>query len=347
MHIIGWGILLLLSLIMPFGLGMIPVKYMDERRKTPAMLYACGWFVSFAIFEVVSIPFILLEKSFSGVVVIYTAVLVVVLGFSVWKGHGVLTECIKKYSSVRELPVMVKVGWMVAILCIGGQVLASIFFEYYDGDDSYYMAQAMIADTYDVMFKRDAYTGYEFGLDIRHALSPVPIYIAWLSRMTGIHAVIIAHSVLAPIWIVFMYCIYVLLAEKLFERNREYRPLFVIMISIWLCFGNVSIHTAETFSMTRIWQGKGLMAGIVIPTLFLCLLYFGEQVVSRGVWSLFVLCILTSGFATTTSIMIVPTMVGLAALFLAYRKKDILWLGKLMGCCIPCVILGFIYLVVK
>ena len=59
MEIIQWGILLTLVLLVPFFLGMIPVKYMNSLQRTPAMTYVCGWFVSFFLFELTAVPFIL------------------------------------------------------------------------------------------------------------------------------------------------------------------------------------------------------------------------------------------------------------------------------------------------
>lgn len=344
MWIFNWAILLFLVLIMPFGLGMIPVKYMDKAHRTPAMLYACGWFVSFALFELVAIPFILLRRSFTELAIAYTLCIVLALGISIWKAYHVVADCMEYRRAFWSMSWIVRSGWGIAFLCIAAQLFAAIFLEYWDGDDSYYMAQAMIADTYDVMYTRDAYTGYEFGFDIRHALSPVPIYFAWLSKLSGIHAVIIAHSVIAPVWLILMYCVYALIAEKLLGQHREYKPLFMILISIWYCFGNVSIYTAETFAMNRIWQGKGLMAGIIIPLLYLCLLCLKENSISKGTWILLILTIIASCFATSTSLMLVPTLVGIGAFLLGYRKKSLRFVFKVLLCCLPCVILAVCYL---
>jgi len=342
-EIINWAILLFLVCIMPLGLGMIPVKYMEKEHRTPAMLYVCGWFVSFSVFELVSIPFILLQRRFSELAVFYTIAVFLLFFISVWRGRGVVADCLRKFGNFKELTLWSRIGWGIGIVLIAGQVLAAVFLEYWDGDDSYYMAQALIANTYDVMYTRDAYTGYEFGFDIRHALSPVPIYYAWLSALSGIHAVIIAHSVIAPIWILLMYSVYALLADKLLEHHRSYKPLFLILISIWLYFGNVSINTAETFAITRIWQGKGLMAGIIMPLLFLCFFYLQEVKVSKGIWVLFVLTITASGLATSTSLMLVPTVVGLAAILIGYQKRCLGFAVKMLLGCLPCIVLGLIF----
>ena len=65
---------------------------LNKLQRTPAMAYICGWFISFAVFEVVAVPFILLEQSFTLVVVVYTFLICVLLGISLWRGRNVLGE---------------------------------------------------------------------------------------------------------------------------------------------------------------------------------------------------------------------------------------------------------------
>ena len=79
--LIKWGLLLNLVLVVPFILGLIPVKYMSKDKKTPACIYTCGWFLSFFVFEIVSLPFILLKKSFTLLVCVYSAITIFLLIF--------------------------------------------------------------------------------------------------------------------------------------------------------------------------------------------------------------------------------------------------------------------------
>ncbi len=87
MEMIRWGILLALVLPVPFFLGFIPVKHMNRLQKTPAMTYVCGWFVSFFLFELTAVPFILLEQSFTLLVIVYTCIVALVLLLSLWQGR--------------------------------------------------------------------------------------------------------------------------------------------------------------------------------------------------------------------------------------------------------------------
>ncbi len=348
----SWIILLFLVLPVPFFVGMIPVRYMNNSQKTPAMAYACGWFLCFFVFELVAIPFILLEKSFTLMTIVYTIIMAVLFIRSIYIGiKHVIPQFIKRIKTVRNMPLLVKIGWIIVFVLVAVQMLYSVLYEYYDGDDAYYIATAVLTDTFDTMYLRDAYTGYIYPLDTRHAFSPTPVFQAWLSRLSGIGPAAVAHSVLAPIWLMFMYCIYGQIGNKLFVSSKDirkskknYRPVFMILICVWYIFGNVSLYTAETFAMTRTWQGKGLMAGMVIPALILCLLYLVDDKVSKGTWIMFACVIVSGAFATSISFMLIPTIVGLSAVLIGIKSKSLIKAVKIFSCSIPCLILGGLYL---
>lgn len=347
MEVIGWVILMALVLPVPFLLGLIPVKYMNSLQRTPAMTYVCGWFVSFFVFELTAVPFILLEKSFTALVVTYTILIVILLVGAVAIGRHVLAEQWNNLKNGRKRPVYEQIGWAVVFVLIAAQMIYAIFYEYYDGDDAYYIATAVLADGFDTMYLRDAYTGYIYNLDVRHALSPTPIYQAWLSRLSGIAPAAVAHSVLAPVWLMFMYCIYAQIGNRLLWNKKSYRPVFMMLMAVWFMFGNISLYTAETFAMTRTWQGKGMMAGMVLPALFLCLIYLSQERSSKGIWMLFICVIVSAVFATSIAFMIVPTVVGTAAVLTGIRNRSIIQPLKMIACCIPCILLAVCYLVVS
>ncbi|GFI21536.1 hypothetical protein IMSAGC011_00307 [Lachnospiraceae bacterium] len=347
MEIVRWGILLALVLPVPFFLGLIPVAHMNRLQKTPAMTYICGWFVSFFLFELTAVPFILLEQSFTALVIVYTCIVAVVLVISLWKGCSLWKVYYEQICQIREMPKHVKFGWIVFFLLVFVQIAYAVLYEYYDGDDAYYIATAVLTDTFDTMYLRDTYTGYIYPLDARHAFSPTPIYQAWLSRLSGIAPAAVAHSVLAPVWLVFLYCIYGQIGSRLLWNRKNYKPIFMILLAVWLLYGNISLYTAETFAMTRTWQGKGLMAGMVIPALFLSLLYLAQDTVSQGMWMLFICVCLSSVFATSTSFMIIPTITGVAAVLIGVKKKNLKFAIELFLCCVPCLLLAVCYFIVR
>lgn len=345
--ILRWGILLALVLPVPFFLGFIPVKHMDRLQRTPAMTYACGWFVSFFLFELTAVPFILLEQRFTVLAAVYTCIVAVVLAVSLWQGRHLWRCYLDGIREFWNMPGAVKLGWAVFFLIVLFQMAYAVLYEYYDGDDAYYIAVAVLTDEFDTMYLRDAYSGYIYPLDARHAFSPTPVYQAWLSRLSGIAPAVVAHSVLAPVWLMFMYCIYGQIGSRLLRDRKNYQPVFMILIAVWFMYGNISLYTAETFAMTRTWQGKGLMAGMVIPALFLCLLHLAQENASQGMWMLFICVCLSAVFATSISFMLIPTITGMASVLIGFRKRSVRSAAELFLCCAPCLLLALCYLVMR
>jgi hypothetical protein len=345
--IIKWGILFALVLPLPFILGMIPVRFMKSSLRTPAMTYVCGWFLSFFIFELVAMPFILLEKSFMALVVTYTVIILMTVIISLAVGKLLWRDYLCMIKKSFEMPWYVKIGWIAVYMIIALQMVYAVKYEYYDGDDAYYIATAVITKTFNSMYLRDAYTGALYPLDVRHAFSPTPIYQAWLSVISHIHPAVIAHSVLGPVWLGFMYCVYGQIGSCLLDKNKNYRPIFMIFISVWFAFGNVSLYTTETFAMTRTWQGKGMMAGMVLPALVLCLLYLAKDKVDRGIWMLFIFVCVSAVFATSIAFMLIPTVVGIASIIIGVKKKNAGVIVKIFSCCIPCVALAVCFILMR
>ena len=348
MEILKWGLLLFLVLPVPFCLGMIPVRYMGKSQKTPAMTYLCGCFLSFAVFEVTAIPFILLKKSFMALSIVYTVVIGVLLIYALSGARQVVTAYREWLKSFQSEKIYVKAGWAAAFALIGAQMLYAVCFEYYDGDDAYYIATSVLTDTFDTMYLRDAYSGYIYPLDTRHAFSPTPIYQTWLSRLSGIAPAAVAHTMLAAVWLLLMYCVFSQIGARLLDKEkRNYQPVFMILIAVWFAFGNISLYTTETFAMTRTWQGKGLMAGIVLPALLLCFLNLAADGINKGIMALLVCVILSAVFATSVSFMLIPTVSGLAAVLIGLKNKDIKISVMILAACIPCILLGGLYLVMS
>ena len=111
-------------------------------------------------------------------------------------------------------------------------------------------------------------------LDARHALALFPIWEAFVGTMCGIHATIMAHSVVPLFLIPLTYLIYYEIGRELFCNKKRLLPMFMVLMALWQMFGNVSIYTTETFFLTRTWQGKSFAGNFIIPAvfwIFLCL----------------------------------------------------------------------------
>ncbi len=342
MNMLHWGMLMLLVLAVPFFLGMIPVSYTGKQHQTPAFVWLSGWLVMFTVFELVGIPFILLQKKYSTLVLVYSIVIGCLVIISLFVGRGLWKKLFSFWGQRKKNKWSI-IGWIVFGALLAFQVYMAVFYEYYDGDDAYYLAVPVLSDAFDTMYLRDCYTGYNYDLDIRHAMSPVPIFIGWLSKLSGIHPTIIAHSVLSVAWLLLMYSVYAEMSKLLFKKKEQYRSLFMCLLALWYLFGNVTISTAETFIMTRTWQGKALFAGVLLPCIYLCFLMLVEKRETKGAWLLLVMLGISSVFATSVAFMLVPTMYGLGSVFIGWRKRDWRFVFKMFFACIPVLMLALCF----
>lgn len=347
--------------MIPIACGMYAAMYDAETGKGQFWLkaYVYGWIIQFAAFEIVCVPFVVCFRKFSEFSAVYNVCILIIalvsLGGSAWyfrkrkKGHMTGPRAEVQKEAVQEEPVNSKhrryitfVLWCVVAVVVALQMGYLYFYNHMDGDDSYYIAESVITQFFDTMFRRDAYTGMPIGLDVRHALSVMPVFVTWLAEMCGMHPAAMAHSILAPVLLMLMYLVYSLLGYALLKKHHHYVPVFVLLVNLWYIWGNISIYTAETFQYTRTWQGKAAFANIIVPLV----IYFLYRALCEGKkldWIMLFLLSACGVFTTTASVYLLPIVYGSAALWkLVFEKKWRLCLSMIL-CCIPSIVYGGIY----
>ena len=116
-------------------------------------------------------------------------------------------------------------------------------------------------------------------------------------------------------------------------------------VPIW--FSGYSIYNSENFQMIRIWQGKACLASVFLPLL----LYLGCCIILEKqreyTWLLLLMadiscCLLSSMGIILACIMLVILMVMGLVRFRSLEKAACTAL-----CCLPSLILGAIYIVIR
>lgn len=290
--IYSFCMLLLWLLAVPVCLGL-PFAGMgtESGKKRTGTALVCGYMVMWALFQAVALVFILTTGSFDAVV----------YGFAFLAGAAALAgggwtlyyrfkmKRTRKVQNQKHLPWKIpnkqerfKACMGLAVWCIFGalvlyQVAMSGMLAFADGDDAFYIPVSAAAEASGKMYRTVPYTGESTQLDVRHGLAPFPIWIAFLSRVSGIHATILAQSILGAVLLLLCYLIYSRIAVLLFDGQEEGIPYFMLFVSLLLMFGNYSFYTTETFLMTRTSQGKAVLGSLIIPFLFWCLLQAGRE----------------------------------------------------------------------
>ncbi|MCI6630957.1 MAG: DUF6077 domain-containing protein, partial [Lachnospiraceae bacterium] len=310
------------------------------------MIWVSGWFMMFAVFQVLVVPFIVTEQSFSLAVRTYSIVISAIAVVSVVIGRRALKKSMDNLKDDHiengQLPVMILVLVLIAV-----QLAGAFFLQYLDGDDAFYVATSLTSEHTDTMYRFTPYYGANGELDIRHALSPVPIFMAWLARVSGIHVTILCHSYISMLFLLLMYMIYFQMAKRLFANQKKNQWLFLLVLSIWYLFGNVSIYAAESFAFTRTWQGKSMFPNLIIPYLFLWMFCMAKDEMDIGEWAMLFVTTLAATFTTSTGIFTVPILLGMEALIIAVVKKRAMVVVQTVACLVPCLFFGMLYLFLK
>lgn len=156
MEILGGLQLILWLLVIPTCIGGIPTAFVDRYKRSPAFMCITGYIFMWAVFQVICVPFVLLEGRYNGmfpyVVKCFggAAVLLAVIGCVVWyRRVGTFKTAVP---GEKELPggedlsgnerchekekQTWKPLWIIVWLLILLQLVMSVVYTYGDGDDA-------------------------------------------------------------------------------------------------------------------------------------------------------------------------------------------------------------------
>lgn len=344
----------------PFCMGLVPARFMPggRQKKNPVLIYLAGFFLALAVFQIIAVPVILMKPwGFPIIVKLYSGALILLSAAGLFFGRKVLGELAENgrelWTGRRRPSVETALYWILA----GGLILFQIYMAYtrasFDGDDAYYVAQSVIAEQSDVLYRILPYTGLTTTVDVRHALASLPIWEAYLARMTGIHPAIIAHSVLPLVLIPVTYLLYYLIGRRLFGRENRKLAVFMIFVGVLQIFGNTSIYTNATFFLMRTWQGKSILCNMVLLAVLWCLLNLwdtkaadGEKRESQAGWWILLCAVnVVAAMATTMGAFLTGLLIAVTGLVMAVRDRRPAVLPKLAASCIPCIVYLAVYMV--
>lgn len=357
-------------LLIPFCIGLVPLSLLSEQRRSVGCGILGGYFLMWALFEVVCIPMVVKGgyHNFSIACRIFSvlAILLAAVGVLCFCRHAKMGESMLGSRSKaqgqqnslaaqkkgRPLPCGWEIGmeWLLFLILVGFQLYKSLSCASFDGDDAYYVVESLIAQQSDTMYTRLPYTGRATSLDVRHALAVFPMWVAFIAVRIDVHATIVSHMIMPVVLILLAYLLYYEIGRVLF-KDRESRVIFLIVMALLQIFGNVSIYTNETFFLTRTWQGKAVAGSLVIPAVFwLLLLLFedrkkGERA-EKGLWLMLVCLNMTAGICSSIAVFLVSLLMAAAAVLLALRHRDWRIVPRLAAVCIPNLIYMGLYVLI-
>ena len=315
LHILLEAILSIIVFSLPFIVGSL------FRSKSVSFTYLCGQLLLWAVFQIVAVPCINLRTDFSTLFWIYTGCVVVLIGLgagSLYRYRAHARNRKNKSAWFKQISPFL----IIALLIIAGQMCVYIFGMHLDEDDARWIAEANDALVKNKMLLHNPATGEYIGRFagemIKDVFSPWAMYLAWLSRATGIRAVVIAHTVYPPILLGLSYSAYYEIGCQLFADGKggksktHERGIFLLMVSVINLFMAGNVYTQSVFTLTRIWQGKAVVAAVMISTILAIILRVQKttrhMVGSISDWTLLIVtgisCCLFSGMGIAIGLLL-------------------------------------------
>lgn len=348
-------IIVLLLVAVPLLVGGVFARVDGEGLNLP-LRWVSGQMFLWTGFQIICVPLILFhpDNSFRYLCMLFggfmAAALLVVLGTEAGRRKKRKALQAKNQGGERDKAV-ISLWLLVFGLLVLQQVLAATM-AYEEGDDAYYVATAVITESSDTMYQILPYTGFATGLDARHGLAPFPVWAAFLSRLSGVHAATISQIVLPVVLIAMAYSVFFLIGRSLVGNNRRGFPLFMLFIELLVVFGGQSLYTSENFLLVRTAQGKAVLASIVIPFLFWLLLTLAERL-QRGekagiqYWLLLGMTMVSGCLCSTQGALLVCLLSGAGGLCTAVCCRSRKVILPVAACCVIPALFMVLYLVLE
>lgn len=344
-------ILIFFMAVIPLALGAGVSAFVQKMEKNVCFMWVSGYLVMFAAFQFIAIPMI--EKMCSLTALVWVFGILCIAGafggLVVWLLKVGKTKTLCVVADKEKDKVLILLWGIFGILLLV-QLIMAAFGTSPDGDDAYYVAAATVAEASDKMYRILPYTGGPTSLDYRHTLAPLPMYIAFLSRVTGLHTATVAHIAMQLFLIPLTYCVYGLMGDRLFKGKKRAVATFMIFTAIAVMWGNTSVYTAETFLLTRTRQGKATLAALAIPVLILLMYMIGERLaekkkVENALWVLVFSAVTTACLCSSFGGFLTALLLGVTGICMIVTYKRWSLFLPFAVCAIPAMVYSVMYIV--
>ena len=339
MSIVIKGLLALLWLVaVPFTVG---IPFLQKKSSpTPGECFLSGYLVLFSLMEILTLPMTWFKMPLHALTMAYGVSAGVL---AVW---GIICNRKNKKISFKIRPGKTSVYLCVALILILVQMLMCVVLAHMDADDCMYVATATTSVHTDTIFQVNPYTGKLFHkLPKRYVLSPFPIFLAVISQLSaGLHPAITAHMVIPAVFLPASYLVQYMIGKRWFKEDRNASGIYLLLVVLFTGFSAYSVYNAGTFQMVRLWQGKALLAAMMLPLLFyLCMSIFMEKE-NIYPWVFLAMANLSCCLLSSMGVILAPVMAGCMLIVSLIINRNFRHLWKTFLCFIPSLLLGVIYL---
>ena len=302
--------------IVPLGVGYSMLLFGKQKKEKQNILYvlALGIAGEYGLYELLFLPFVFANGSFRVLTFVFAGISLVAALAGFWL-VGIPQIKLKPGTGqgfTRKGWTRDPLFWVVAALVLI-QILAVVLWAAPDPDDYFYIGLSSVAISQDTLMSVQPYGGiYGQPVSIRYVMSALPLYQGSIGFLSfGLHPAIVCHTLFAIVYYPVAYGLYALLGRKLLPEGKSVYP-YLIFLGMLEIFGGYYNLSAQSFFITRIWQGKALLVTFILPFLWYQIVAAWQR--EKG----------TFDFIITGILMIAAVFVGQTAMILVLPVAGVL-----------------------
>lgn len=335
----------LLLFAIPFILGQFFCSVLKMKETSVVQCVCLGTLVQWCIFQLISVPMIILRCSFVTLVWVTSIIfgLMIVFCFSLKKAKAKVGLFMLPDNWIDRISIIVMfLVFAFAVYCL-------VTYQHIDDDDSRFVVNIVDTIRTNKLLLTNPATGEDISVRTyelpRDVASPWAIFQAYVAFLTYIPATIFAHTVQPVALFILLFAVQWEISEVLVGKRIFDRCVFCVILWLLIWFGNYTGWSAEGFILRRIWQGKAIVAGIGIPYMTLLLARYYQEESKVWIVSLLManmaMCLLTN-----MGILFGVVLVGVFGLVYGILKKKIKVCFLLWLTAVPNLFYGVLSLIV-
>lgn len=336
-------LILIWFIIIPAALGLCTEKYVNtwkDKGFSLAAVFVMGFVTMLASFQLVAVPLIAMDKPFSLISGCFLVLTLIEVAISIFISRKRLMEEIrcffKNTFSMPEFDRITGVIWTVVIVLIVIMTWLLTCHMHTDTDDARFIAEAMEAYERGSILKYHPLTGMYYGAPagemLKDVTSPYPFFIASISKYINVVPAVTAHTLLPLFLIPLSFAAFYTIGKYFFTRNESNLELnsergiaiYMFLICFIMLFSYESIYSYGYTLLTIVWQGRSILAVIIMPLLIYMLMRYITENNING-WHYMVTFLIFMACADLSGMgLVIPIVVGFIYSITVFMiRKDI------------------------
>ena len=275
---------------------------------------------------------------FTVVLILYLLLIALIIVAGIVKTHAVPLPKVKSIrAGFKSYGVIEYITLALLLIVLGTVIVNSVRLYVVDQDDSRFVVTAADMIRTDTLFLADPSTGivydkWSYGVDAaKDIVAPHAVFCAVCARVTFTSETMFMHTVYPVVLYILAACVFYNLISELIKgveslkssKHKEAYALFsVALLFLYAIFQYSAKSTRETVFLIRLWQGKAILAGIIIPALLWVLYRIYRSPEKSNYILLFIVSLagcLTSSMAT----LLIPMLLAVYGVVYGIARRSV------------------------